>query len=169
MDKFDPPIPVLIQHLDNLLEPHVVRNLLNSLHSKQHLVNANHRLPATEIESCSVMTHVKPLVETAFIRSIFKIDRYIYIYVCMLFQIVAHAKSVVITCQNTIFPSYPNQTKAFANLLTTDLSTPSPYTFSIYFQPINLFIVISYYIKGCMCYRDIKTIFILTESASYIK
>lgn len=166
MDKFDPPIPVLIQHLDNLLEPHVVRNLLNSLHSKQHLVNANHRLPATEIESCSVMTHVKPLVETAFIRSIFQID---IIYVCMLFQIVAHAKSVVITCQNTIFPSYPNQTKAFANLLTTDLSTPSPYTFSIYFQPINLFIVISYYIKGCMHYRDIKTIFILTESASYIK
>lgn len=83
MDKFDPPIPVLIQHLDNLLEPHVVRNLLNSLHSKQHLVNANHRLPATEIKSCSVMTHVKPLVETAFIRSIFKIDRYIYIHVCM--------------------------------------------------------------------------------------
>lgn len=39
----------------------------------------------------------------------------------MLFQIVAHAKSVVITCQNTIFPSYPNQTKAFANLLATDL------------------------------------------------
>lgn len=87
----------------------------------------------------------------------------------MLFQIVAHAKSVIITCQNTIFPSYPNQTKAFANLLATDLSTPSLYTFSIYFQPINLFIVISYYIKGCMCYRDIKTIFILTESASYIK
>lgn len=81
MDKFDPPIPVLIQHLDNLLEPHVVWNLLNSLHSKQHLVNANHRLPATEIESCSVMTHVKPLVDTAFIRSIFKID--IYIYTCM--------------------------------------------------------------------------------------
>lgn len=81
MDKFDPPIPVLIQHLDNLLEPHVVRNLLNSLHSKQHLVNANHRLPATEIKSCSVMTHVKPLVETAFIRSIFQID--IYIYICM--------------------------------------------------------------------------------------
>lgn len=91
-------------------------------------------------------------------------------YVCMFFQIVAHAKPVVITCQNTIFPSYPNQTKAFANLLATDLSTPSPYTFSIYFQPINnLFIVISYYIKGCMRYRDIKTIFIFTESASYIK
>lgn len=87
----------------------------------------------------------------------------------MLFQIVAHAKSVIITCQNTIFPSYPNQTKAFANLLATDLSTPSLYTFSIYFQPINLFIVISYYIKGCMRYRDIKTIFILTESAFYIK
>lgn len=82
MDKFDPPIPVLIQHLDNLLEPHVVRNLLNSLHSQQHLINANHRLPATEIESCSVMTHVKTLVETAFIRSIFKIDIYIYMYAC---------------------------------------------------------------------------------------
>lgn len=80
MDKFDSPIPVLIQHLDNLLKPHVVRNLLNSLHSKQHLVNANHRLPATEIESCSVMTHVKPFVETAFIGSIFKIDIYIYMH-----------------------------------------------------------------------------------------
>ena len=48
VNQFDPPIPVLIQHLDNLLEPDVVRNLLNSLHGQQHLVNANHRLPTTD-------------------------------------------------------------------------------------------------------------------------
>lgn len=72
----------------------------------------------------------------------------------MLFQIVAHAKSVIITCQNTIFPSYPNQTKAFANLLTTDLSTPSPYTFSIYFQSVHCHIILHKRLHALQRYKN---------------